>query len=136
MSRRGPSRQHRLDWAAVGCVVPLILSSTSGCADTSSYRDIRPVCKAPAVLNGKFDPSAPGLFIQLQPTDDVESVTNEMMVRLGVQPRPLFAADSLIITAGPMTPEAVAALRCDPAVKSVTHDKTFIVIPEARRPKG
>jgi len=114
------------------CADPL---GTLGCADTSSHRDIRPSCTAPAALCGSFDPEAPGLFIYLRPTIDVESVTNDLVARYGVQPRPLFAATSLIIAVAPMTPEALARLRCDTAVQSVSHDKTLSVIPEAKRPK-
>jgi len=123
MNRRVDLNQHRFRWSAVLWTVgALILSGTSGCAATSSYRDIRPPCEAPALLQGKFDSRAPSFLIRLRPVADVTSVARDLAIRYGVALRPVFSAGSTIITVGSMTPETVAALRCDPAVEAISHD--------------
>jgi hypothetical protein len=108
--------------ASVGSLATLMLLSVSGCAETGPYRDMRPSCKAPARLQGHFDSRAPGFVIELRPTADASSVADDLATRYGFPVRPLYPADSLIITTGSMTPRAVAALRCDPAVETISHE--------------
>jgi len=110
----------------------LLLSSTSGCAGTASYRDIRPACKAPAPLSGKFDPQSPDFWIQLRPAAEMAFVVNDLATRYGIHPRsPLPEGE--VITVGSMSPETVAALRCDPAVAAIGHDKVIKnVVPNPR----
>jgi hypothetical protein len=79
-------------------------------------------CEAPALLEGKVESRAPGFLIQLWPAADVASVASDLAIRYGFQLRPVFSVGSTIVTAGPMTPQAVAALRCDSAVRTVSHD--------------
>ena len=108
--------------AVVGLLGALTLFGLSGCADTQSYRDIRPVCKAPAKLQGHFDARAPGFVIELEPTVEAASVASDLAIRYGFPLRSLYPGDILIVTTGPMTPQTVAALRCDPAVKTMSHE--------------
>ena len=108
--------------AVVWSLGALTLSNISGCADTLSYRDIRPSCKAPATLQGQFDSRAPGFVIELRPTADAASVANDLALRYAFPLRPLYPADSLIVTTSSMTPQTVAELRCDPAVKTISHE--------------
>jgi hypothetical protein len=117
------SHQHALRASAVVWLLgALTLFGISGCADSRSHRDISPLCTAPAKLEGHFDARAPGLVIELRPTAEAASVASDLAIRYGFPLRPLYSGDSLIVTTGSMTPQTVAALRCDPAVKTVGHD--------------
>ena len=123
MNRWVVGGQHRIRCgAAFWSIVTLIVTDIAGCADTRSYRDISPLCKAPASLRGHFDARAPGFVIELQPTAEAASVASDLAIRFGFPLRPLYPAGSLIVTTGWMTPRTVAALRCDPAVKTISHE--------------
>jgi hypothetical protein len=106
-------------------VALVLLAVVSGCATTSSHRDIRPSCRAPAPLEGRFDPRAPNFVVELQPAADVSSVATDLAFRYaGFHPRSVFTG-STVLVAGEMTPQTVAALRCDAAVKSISHDRVL-----------
>ena len=104
---------------------PLVVLSISGCAVTASYRDIRPACRAPAPLGGKYDPQVPDFWVELRPAADLASVANDLVSRYGIHPRSPLPGGDTVLTVGEMSPETVAALRCDPAVASVNHDEVL-----------
>jgi hypothetical protein len=108
-------------------IAVLVLAGVSGCATSSAYRDIRPSCQAPAPLVGKFDPRAPDFSVELRPGVDVTSVVDDLAKRYeGFHPRNACpCGTSVAVATGEMTPETVAALRCDPAVARVSHDQVL-----------
>jgi hypothetical protein len=118
---------HATRSAMIRTVVAVVLIGPTGCAETMTHRDARPICEPQAPIEGKFDSRAPGFLIRLRPAADMVSVAHELAARYGFQ---LGIVDSVntVITAGPMSPPAVAALRCDSAVEAIHHDAWMKVI--------
>jgi len=102
-------------------VVALVFSGATGCVEMLSHRDIKPPCESPAPIEGRFDSRAPGFLIHLQPAADAKSIAHDLASRYGFQLGTVVSGGT-VITAGPMTPQTVAALRCDSAVKAITHN--------------
>jgi hypothetical protein len=122
MSKCADLNQHLSRWGAISqTVIALVLSSATGCTDTLSHRDIKPPCESPAPLEGRFDSRAPGFIIELQPAADVVSVAHDLAIKYGFHVRTV-GAPGTIFSAGPMTSQTVAALRCDSALKAISHD--------------
>ncbi len=86
-------------------------------ADSNS-NEIQPACLKPAPLEGQYYPEAPGYFVSLKDTFNTASETERLAKTYGFKYNPPFVT----VLAGNVSPEVIAKLRCEPAVKRIDRD--------------
>ena len=82
---------------------------------------VRPPCLFPAPLSGQPDPRAPGYIVVFEDNVDAPSETNRLATRYGFTPRFVYEF-ALKGFSSDLTPNVVAAIRCEASVQSVAHD--------------
>jgi hypothetical protein len=78
-------------------------------------------CTAPAPLFGQADPRAPAFIVVYHDTVDATAETARLAARYSFRPTAVWAS-GLRGFAAPLTPQALASLRCESAVRYVAHE--------------
>lgn len=81
---------------------------------------IEPSCSDPAPLEGTYDPRAPGYIVSFEQGTDAQATADELAAKHGFEVQRVF--QSLPGFSAELTPEIVAAIRCEPVVVLVEHD--------------
>jgi len=81
---------------------------------------IEPSCGDPAPLEGTYDPRAPGYIVSLEQGTDAQATADDLAARYGFEVQRVF--QSLPGFSAELTPEVVAAIRCEPVVVLVEYD--------------
>jgi hypothetical protein len=105
------------------------------CSCRSTRLEVAPACAKPAPLEGKYDRRAPGYEIELNGTaQDFWSTVGrwEREYALRVDSK-LYLFNMIQVT---MTPDELARLRCDPAVKFIEHNSVVSIRAIARPSHG
>jgi|GEM_PF-2317518 len=89
-------------------------------APTDPSTVIEPSCADPAPLEGTYDSRAPGYIVSLEQGTDAQATADELAARYGFEVQRVF--QSLPGFSAELTPEVVAAIRCEPVVVLVEHD--------------
>jgi hypothetical protein len=82
---------------------------------------VRPACTDPAPLSGEFDPRAPGYIVLYRDGVDAQQETAILAARFQFVPRHVYT-HALQGFSAEFSPEVVAAVRCEPTVRAVSHD--------------
>jgi len=100
-----------------------------GCVDRSpvgapapTVEIVPPSCIRPAPLVGRFDPRAPGYIVDLSNGVDVAVETARLGEKYGFTARWVYTA-VLGGFSAELTPQAVAGLRCERTVQSISFDQ-------------
>jgi len=89
-------------------------------APTDPSTVIEPSCSDPAPLEGTYDPRAPGYIVSFVQGTDARASAEELAAKYGFEVSRVF--QSLPGFNAELTPETVAAIRCEPVVVLVEHD--------------
>ena len=82
---------------------------------------VRPACLFPAPLSGQPDPRAPAYIVVFEDNVDARSEANRLATLYGFTPRAIWES-ALKGFWSDLTPNVVAAIRCEASVQSVAHD--------------
>ena len=126
-----------LETSARRTFAPLALATLAGCggeiATTAEQSpeltvpigvviDVKPACADPAPLTGAFDARAPGYIVVLNDGSAVDATTDRLAASYHFTTRFRYYSALHGFATLDATPEAIAALRCDAAVRSVEHN--------------
>ncbi len=93
----------------------------AGCMTTPDV--LAPPCNSPAVLDGKFHPGTPGYLISVQDSvTNVESLVQELASKHAFKPGSIMSSVG-IFSVKTLTPQSLAALRCEPAIRGISFDE-------------
>jgi hypothetical protein len=81
-------------------------------------------CTAPAPLFGQADPRAPAFIVVYHDTVDATAETARLAALYSFRPTAVWATGLRGFVA-PLSPQALASLRCEPAVRYVDHEAIF-----------
>lgn len=107
----------------------LMLSALIGAMSLLACRDaaapnfalIAPPCADPAPLEGQSDARAPGYIVVFEANVEARPETNRLAAVYGFTPRYIYEF-ALQGFSADLTPDVVAAVRCETTVQSVGHD--------------
>ena len=93
------------------------------CQDSAApnFGVIPPPCVDPAPLRGQPDPRAPAYIVVFEDQVESRAETNRLAAEYGFTPRYIYEF-ALQGFSADLTPEVVAAVRCESTVQSVEHD--------------
>lgn len=91
----------------------------AGCDNPTSPD--HPNCLRPAPLLGSYDPAAPGFIVVYRNGVDAVAETKVLAAKYQFTPTSVWTA-ALQGFAAEMSPQAVAAVRCEPSVLDVEHN--------------
>jgi hypothetical protein len=107
----------------LGLLLALFLSV--GCDNDSSpaspNEPIQPACANPVPLSGKYDPRAPGYIVVYHADVNAAQETTRLAALYAFTPRSVWTS-ALQGFAADLTPEVVAAVRCEATVDYVEYD--------------
>ncbi len=93
----------------------------TGCASAPPV--LEPHCADPAPVEGTYHRSTPGYLVTLaDDVEDPETIAHELGGKLGFRPESILATMK-IFTVRTLTPDSLAALRCEPAIRRITFDE-------------
>lgn len=95
-----------------------------GCRESLSpnARLVSPLCENPAALLGQFDPNAPGYIVVFHDDVDAREETDRLAARYAFEPRAVWEFALRGFWAD-LSPEVVAALRCEASVKYMEYNQ-------------
>lgn len=101
------------------------LAAISGCAADPV---LAPSCPEPAPLDGKYYHRAPGYIIRFR--DDIQDVSplvHKLALKYSFKPTAVYEAAIKGFAVRQLTPEALAALRCEPVILGISFDEPTTV---------
>jgi hypothetical protein len=101
----------------------ITVMSILACRDAAApnFDVIAPACADPAPLGGEPDARAPGFIVVFEDNVEARPETNRLAEVYGFTPRYIYEF-ALQGFAADLTPDVVAAVRCEATVQSVSHD--------------
>jgi Peptidase inhibitor I9 len=108
----------RICVALVLSVISLIACNN---AAAPNFDIVPPACVDPAPLRGQLDSRAPGYIVMFKDNVAARPETNRLAAAYGFTPRHIYEF-ALQGFSAELTPEVVAAVRCEASVQSVEHD--------------
>ena len=108
----------------VGAVVLLTATAVlmAGCGNASGPAGL---CADPAPLNGSPDPAAPRFIVMYREGTDAAAETSRLAERYDFTPRHVWTA--LLGFSAELTPTALAGVRCEESVATVSHVAVFVI---------
>ena len=105
---------------------PLACLDSSGPSRPSTIAPVvvTPACDAPAPLLGTYDQRAPSVLVRLRPGTDVAAEVERLTTTHAFTPTHVFAL-ALQGFSAELTPEKLAALRCEASVESVRWSAVY-----------
>jgi len=98
-------------WLAIGCSAPPLID---------------PPCSSPIQIGGRWDSRAPGYLVGFaEGTPNHEHLSAELAASYGFVIDGVFLSDGFY--ARKLSPEAVAALRCDPRIRNIDHNERMSI---------
>jgi hypothetical protein len=84
---------------------------------------LAPPCLSPAVLDGTYHRSTPGYLISVQESvTSIESLVRELASKYAFEPGSIMSTVK-IFSVKTLTPHALAALRCEPTIRSISFNE-------------
>ena len=101
----------------------IIVGSICMAACASAPDILTPPCSSPAMLDGRYHQRTPGYLISVQDNvTNVESLAQELAAKHGFKPDSIMSTFR-IFSIKKITPEALAALRCEPTIRAISFDE-------------
>ena len=105
----------------LGAVVAGSMFIAAAC--TSAPDILPPPCNSPEVLDGKYHRDAPGYLISVQDSvANIELLVHELAAKHAFNPDSIMSTVR-IFSVKTLTPEALAALRCEPSIRSISFNE-------------
>lgn len=92
-------------------------------------------CADPAPLYGEFNALAPGYIVQFRPGTNAVETAHALAAKYGFTLRYVWDV-ALLGFSAEMTPETVAALRCEPSILSISYETLVFPASGPARPRG
>lgn len=108
-------------WPRLALLIPVLALSACHAESLLLSDSGVPPCAAPAPLEGRKDPRAPGYIVVYRSGTPVRTTTFRLAAQYGFRPRYIYE-HALLGFAAELSGLAVAALRCEPVVQRISHD--------------
>ncbi len=95
-------------------------------ADTNAFPACREnlPCAHPAPLYGEFHPTTPGYLVQFRPGTNAREMARALAAKYGFALEFVWEV-AILGFAAQLTPETVAALRCEPSILAIEYEAPF-----------